>query len=493
MERFAENTRTACYLISVALTLGLLLPTPAGAAVLPVGQPEYDFIYERLVRSDSRSRDYFDYQLGPYQLDRFADSLKPFSQWCRPAVGEMRLFAFAAEDYRAVRKSRGLGYESVRAGVAGTPFTRVSLYADFVLDEESAKDKNYTGKKWRGLAGNVNQAFLSYVSDRVTLMVGRFGSFWGPRSSLVLSPGQKLDGLGYSVRWGRATLSYRLGALDGLNPDEHEVEQFEPRYLAAHRVDFHFSRSLRLGVFETVVFGGPGRQIDLFYLNPLIFFHGSQLNENLNDNTTVGFDLDFKPTDGCKLYGQVLVDDIQLDDKNHGDKEPDQIGLIAGAYLADLLPMLDVQAEYSRVSNWTFNQMHERNRYLNDGRPIGGALGNDYDLADLKFSRWWRDDLQSSVNFRFRRQGQGRIDAEWTQPWVDAEGDYSEPFPTGVVWKTGTVSLGLKGFPARYAFVDFEAGVDWIRNRSHVAGENKTRPFVRIYLSGFLVSELGID
>jgi len=475
------------------MSWAVLLVSPVQAAIFPAGQPEYDYLYDLALRSKTLTPDYSDYQVGPYSITEFGDDLNPFESWRDPNPRNVHTFLFAAEDFRAARQARPTGYESIRAGLIGKPLEKISVYFDFTLDEELAKDENYTGKKWRGFAGDVDQAFLSYTTDRVNLMAGRFGSFWGPRRSLLFSPEQKLDGFGYSVKWGRATVSYRLGALNGLNPDQHRVDQFEPRYVAAHRFDFHLSRRLRIGLFETVVFGGPGRQIDLFYLNPLIFFHGSQLNDNLDDNTMVGFDFDIVPVDRCRLYGQLLVDDIQLDNQNRGDKEPDQLGITAGGYLADLVPQLDLQIEYQRVSNWTFNQMHDRNRYLNDGRPIGAALGNDYDRGQLKLIRWWGGQLKSILNLSYYRQGEGRIDAEWTQPWVDAEGAYAEPFPTGTVQKTTTVSVGFNGFPTRFAFVDVETGVDWVKNLAHMSGDDRTLPFVRVYLSIFLLSGFGLD
>ncbi|MEW5796789.1 MAG: capsule assembly Wzi family protein [Candidatus Zixiibacteriota bacterium] len=480
-------------ILLLTLSLGTVVCRSPEAAVLPLGQPEYDFLYEQQHRRDARQFDAFDLQVGPYLITRFDGRLGPFADWSIPDSSHVRLFGFAAQDFHAVRESRPVGYESVRAGLVGEPFRRLSIYADFILDEELAEDPSYGGKKWRGFAGDIDQAFATYTVDRFNLIAGRFGGFWGPRQSLVFSPNQKLDGFGYTVRWGRASVSYRLGSLDGLNPDEDDVVQHEPRYIAAHQFDWHFGPRLRAGVFETVVFGGPGRQIDLFYLNPLIFYHGSQLNEALNDNTIVGFDFDAQPVEGLLVYGQLLIDDLQIDNKTRSDQEPAQLGILAGGYLADALVSTDLQFEYERVSNWTFNQMHARNRYLNDGRPIGSAQGNDYDMTTLRVIRWWREQLQTSLRFSYYRQGEGRVEADWTQPWTEGDGDYSEPFPTGVVEKTGTLSLGLKGFVTDFAFLDFQAGVDWVRDRGHVAGDHATLPFVNIYLSIFGLSQVGLD
>jgi len=463
------------------------------AGVLPVGQPEYDFLYDRMERLDALTLDQFDYQRAPYCLDRFADDLGPFRPLDEVRGNKLLFGFFAAEKLGAVEEAPPLGYEKLRGIVAGQPINKLSVYGSFVLDEELAEDESYTGKKWRGLAGSVQQAFVAYNTNRFDLIAGRYGGFWGPRRSLLFSPAQSLDGFGYSFRWGKLVISYRLARLDGLTPERDGVEAFENRYLAAHRYDFHFGPKLTVGLFETVVFGGPGRQLELFYLNPLIFFHGTQLNEGLDDNTMVGFDFSCKPSSGLKIYGQVLVDDLQFDDKVKSDKEPDQLGILGGGYFADVIEKTDVRLEYSRVSNWTFNQRLERNRYLNDNEPIGGALGNDYDLIELSVIRWLQDYLLVSGNLSYRRQGEGRVDAEWTMPWLDVEGDYSEPFPTGVVQKTLTASLGAKGFLYGHFNFDLEAGIDKVENRFHIEGDDKSLPFINLTISGFILPIVDID
>lgn len=66
---------------------------------------------------------------------------------------------------------------------------------------------------------------------------------------------------------------------------------------------------------------------------------------------------------------------------------------------------------------------------------------------------------------------------------MQVDGDYSEPFPTGVVEKTTTVSLSLKGYFRTLAVFDIEAGLDRIDNLAHQAGDNRSLPFVRLSLS----------
>ncbi|MEW6049670.1 MAG: capsule assembly Wzi family protein [Candidatus Zixiibacteriota bacterium] len=481
---------------SLILLTFLALPWSLSRAggLLPVGQAEYEFVYDRLERLDALSVDRFDYQLGPYCFDWIRYPAHPFQQLSEIDSSTICLFGFAGEQFHSRQGSRALGRESLRGGVAARPLGHLFVYANFVLDEARAKDPSYHGKKWRGLAGDVEQGFAQYSSQRFDITLGRFASFWGPRRSLALASNAIMDGLAYQVRLGRLTISYRLARLDGLTPKYDSVPQYEYRYFAGHRVDLHLlANRLNVGLFETVVFGGAGRQIDLFYLNPLIFYHGAQLNEGTEDNTLVGFDITVKPRVGFKLYGQVVIDDLQIEKKVQADQEPNEYGVLLGAYLTDLAPSWDVNAEYSRVTNWTFNQVLPRNRVLFENKPVGNALGNDYDLGSVSLYRWFGESKRASINLSYWRQGEGRVDAIWSAPWLDVIGDYDEPFPTGVVQKTLTASVGFKGFALGHFYIDATAGLDRITNRSHHSGEIRTLPFFNLTLSAFASALLDLS
>lgn len=464
-----------------------------GTPVLPVGRMENEFVYDRFERLQTLEYKNFDYQIGPYALDKAEFDIAPLYYFKQEPSERLTLFAVGTEDYRATGKAASRGYESLRGGLVAHPFEKLFVYGNFVLDEKRAADLTYSGKKWRGLAGDVEQAFAYYRTDRFNLTFGRFASFWGPRNSLVLSANVALDGAAYSINWGRLTLSYRLARLNGLNPDKDSVAQFENRYFAGHRLDVHFNNGVRVGFFETVIFGGPGRQIELYYLNPILFFHGSQLNEGADDNTFVGFDFDYVPIDGIRFFGQLLIDDLQIEKKSQGDQEPNELGLSAGVHWVNAFNKTDFKASYTRVSNRTYNQGNERNRYLYNGELLSAALGNDYDQWLLSVLRWINNSLNFGINMIYTRQGEGNVTDLWTTPWLNITGNYREAFPTGIVTKTTRLSLGLKGFFGKFLFTDLETGVDLAKNFEHRAGDNQTRPFVNVKISTFFSGAIDVE
>lgn len=463
----------------------LVLSYSPRAAVLPPGNIEHQLIYDRWERNELGDSGRFDYQLGPYRLVNDKFSAGPFNTLRLLAENELAVFVVADESFRSVKSSSSQALESVRGGIAGALSEKLFVYSNFWLDEKKADDINYYGKKWRGLAGGVENAFVNYQTHSLDLTIGRSASFWGQRNSLVLAPWVTMDGFAYTYRFGRLSLSYRLARLDGLAPERDSVDQFENRYLAGHRLDAHLGYGLRVGIFETVIFGGPGRAVDFFYLNPIIFFHSSQLNEGMDDNTFLGFDFTYKPAGGLKIYGQVLVDDYQIDSQLPSDREPDEIAFQIGIYKLDIIRGLDFRAEYERVTNRTFNQVLGRNRYIYHGQLISGALGNDYDKLSLNFDRWLAEFRLVKAGLSYLRQGEGRVLSGWSTPWLDSDGDYSEPFPTGTVWKTLNLMAGFKGFIGDFAFISLEGGIELHKNYLHNRGDNQELPFVNIKISVF--------
>jgi len=101
-----------------------------------------------------------------------------------------------------------------------------------------------------------------------------------------------------------------------------------------------------------------------------MFYHAVQLNEDVDDNTFLGLDFCWYLNNRHKLYGQLMVDDMQVDDKAIGDQEPDEIGYMLGFSTLDLFDLLDLSARYLKITNRTYNQKLERNRYENRGSLI---------------------------------------------------------------------------------------------------------------------------
>jgi len=236
------------------IILALISSSSLTAQVIPAGHSEYDLLYDQIERIDALSVGRFDRQLGPYSFADLRVSPGPFAYLQSNDNRYLTIFGFGREQFDARRAARATAFESIRGGLVGAPLKNVYVYGQFVLDEQKADDPAYTGKKWRGLAGDVEDAYAFYTTDRLDLTVGRFGSFWGMRESLILGADQKLDGLAYAIRWGRFRLSYRMARLNPLHVLTDSASITENRYFAGHRLDIHLADDLRVGAFETIIF-----------------------------------------------------------------------------------------------------------------------------------------------------------------------------------------------------------------------------------------------
>ena len=456
-----------------------------GAVYLPVNQTEYQFIYD-LSRRAEISGGYNDcfFSVAPYDFEKINLNYPLAGLTSGLDNSHISTFAFLTEDFRSAKYERRQGYESIRGGVIAQPYPRLFIYSNFLLDEKMHDDPDYGGKKWRGLAGEIENSYVAYDAGKLDILLGRFSSFWGPenRSLILSSTARPMDALNLRFQWKKLHFTYQFGKLSRVDTTLTSGA-FENRFFAGHRIDFKPIGNLRIGLFETIIFGGPGRSVDLTYLNPIMFYHAAQLNENVDDNTFLGLDFDWYIRNRHKLYGQLMVDDMQVDDKAIGDQEPDEIGYQIGFSSIDVFGELDLSFEYLKITNRTYNQKLPRNRYENRGELIGHAFGSDGDRLQMIITHWFDLDKKCALEIAYQRHGEGKYDADWTEPWEEYDGDYTEPFPTGRVEKSLKSSLHAAGFYNDIAFVDLEAGLQHVKNYQNIPGDTRTIPFVNLRLS----------
>ncbi len=486
------------YFVLIVILILAQIGTSSADIYLPVNQPEYKFSYDAVRRFEIKHGFYYDnYMTGPYNFSKLQTKFAYPDLVKNNDKRSLRLFAFLGEEFNVRDGFRPGNYEKLRAGFIGSPTDKVSIYLNFLLDAEAASDPLYTGKKWRGLSGEVENGFISYTDKNLELIFGRFGSFWGPDSeSLVLSRSARpMDAFLFRYHWGRLHYTYHLSKLNSY-ADSSGINY--NRYFAGHRIDFRIYDNLNVGFFETIIFGGENRTLEFSYLNPFNFFHAEQLNVSKDDNTFLGVDLTWYLYNRAKLYGQFLADDIQIEDNEAGDNEPNEIGMLFGFEYLDLLELFDFKLQYLRITNRTYNQNVTYNVYENRGELIGHPMGPDGDIFSLSIGKWFTERYRVRLNYDWKRKGAGRYDDIWTEPWL-ADSNYSEPFPTGdVIRKSHLLSLDFTGIYKDVLFLDFTGGIDFedyeIRESTPVNSHaNETILFFNLYISLFFNSPIILD
>jgi len=453
--------------------------------------------------------------VGPYYHSSLAEILSQY----RPSpameiIGDVsetdiRLYSIITEKIKTERSLKTQDLFSIIGGARCQPSKHFGALILFSLDRAKAIDPDYTGKEWRGLAGDIETSAIYYKNNGLDLTLGRQRVFWGPQPiNLILSENaEPLDMFSAGYRKGRLWFNFIIARLDKSRPDSIDYIRFpnytfnDNRYLAGHRLDINIFRNFRLGLFETSLFGGEGRSIELYYLNPLHFFHAIQLNENVDDNTILGLDFTYLPSPGFSIYGQLLVDDFQIDRKSQGDQEPDEIGLLAGLFKSGKpgSSSPDIKLEYTKITNRTYHQIMPRNRYLYRNKLLGHPLGPDSDSLSIMFRFWPDTRMYVELESAFCRHGEGSIYNSWDQPWLEMEGDYNEPFPTGIVEKSISVAVRTAGYmpfseyTSQHLFVMLECGYRKFTNRYNISGENTSTAWLNFSLSWTGSHEIGFE
>ncbi len=480
-------------LVIILILLLVCANLQAGEFFIPVEVQEYQILNDYIQRSEFGNKFVrFNTQLAPLSDKNLFPSHQFFGK-TKPNRFEFSPFLILSEDFESAKFTHSDGYVSIRGGFIAQANKNISVYASYLLDERLAQNDSYSGKKWRGLAGEVETAMAVYEGYGFDIIAGRFGSSWGPsRQSLILSEtARPMDGIQFRGYWGKFSFTYQFAKLNRVFSFAENQTGYINRYFAGHRIDFKANKNLHFSLFETIIYGGPGRSIEIAYLNPLMFFHAFQLNENYDDNTFLGFDFTWFLNNQHKFYGQFLIDDFQIDSEVRGDNEPNEIGILLGINSIDLFDLFDLQAEYLKITNRTYNQIYARNRYENRGQLIGHPFGPDGDRYSLSFIKWFRNNKKATLDFIYQRKGEGSFDDIWTTPWFDID-DYTEPFPTGVVEKSFSASIGFTGYVRPYFFIDASSGINFIDNYQHLDGISKTIPFFSIRLSIMLSTRLNV-
>ncbi len=369
---------------------------------------------------------------------------------------------------------------------------RLTCYNGIRLDQSLLDDPLYPGKRWRGFAGYTEQAYLRFqLFDRATssyklgCTIGRDFLNWGSGKTgrlLFSDHAQPFDQLSVNFQY-KGLRFYMIAAqLEKWNLSDSLVKKYNTRranrYLSAHGITISIRDKLFIGVTEALLYGGPDAPWELKYHNPMLYYHGELLNGGGTDgNGFLYLDVDYFPLRHWELYGEFLVDDYQLEKKIPIDLEPNEFGIIVGAQHGAVLgiPGSLIGLEYVRIANRTYNSWQEWEKFVHFNRPIGYALGNNFDRWHFSASQWLWPGWQIGVQWDRIRQGTGSVLSRWDTPWLKytvAQG-YHEPFPYGIVEVSSRLTLLFRYHPSSYALLEGRVGYSSIDNAEHQRGKSQ--------------------
>jgi len=415
---------------------------------------------------------------------RLLDFLK--SEFQIQSPGQIKTGFYLTQDLKA--DESGLSPRSQAISKVGYSINdKLALYNGIRLDQNLQDDTLYSGAYWRGFSGYTEQA---YISGRIGPMEIQFGKDWqkwgsGRYANLLISDNPPpYDLFRFCLNAGKfkfTSVIMQLNAIaiiDSISTPGEYKKSLNRRFLSAHRIDWHLSKKVQLGIAEAVLYGGENRTFEWQFINPVIFYHGEQENRDYEGNTLVSADFRIFPGKKWMLYGEFLVDDIQFDRKVASDLEPPEMGWIAGARKAGPWgwKTATIGGEYSGVTNRTYNTLQPQQKYLFEDYPIGHSLGNDFDRWTIELSNWFLPELKASLLFSFIRNGESSVYAPFDTSFYlvpEVSMGYCEAFPTGTIEKTYRPEIKLWYYHNRIFTFHSEISYDYIENYQNTKGEKE--------------------
>ncbi len=449
--------------------------------------------------------------LGPYTAQELSAAFQETGNQREPGLSFLKrtsapedaekALAWLELDNALVREAERRTFHTVQRATFGAQFNPVvQMYGAFNIDNQLDADTTYMGERQSGYTAFMEQAYIQAVFGKFRAKFGRDYLVWGPGvdASLHLSDASRpMDHLylSWQNRW--LHLSWFTATLDKTEYPIDDEPSVQNRYLSGHRIEVRPRTFFRIGLAETALFGGPNAGIDFAFLNPVLFYTGVEQNGPQSANVMASLDATLLLWRRLTLYGGFLLDDIQFESKSVDDRgEPPEYGVMAGVNWADPLNIkgLDLFAEYTRVSNRTYNgQGGPWEKYLHRNKPIGHFLGNDFDRT--LFGVGYRTPrLRCRAQYEHRRRGEGRIDKPFDAPWRDVpEGEeYAEPFPTGVVETSNIVQAACRWQPFYWLRNELIVSHYSMENRQNVSGVQKDYWDVRLNVSFEILTAVAV-
>lgn len=172
--------------------------------------------------------------------------------------------------------------------------------------------------------------------------------------------------------------------LGGADAGSLGTVRFPKKYMALHHLSINITDNFNVGIFESTIFSNEdsvGGRFEINYLNPVIFYRGVEQHVGSPDNTVFGLDFKWNPGQGYSFYGQILLDDLIVDELFSGsgwwgNKISGQIG---GKYI-DVFGMdnLDLQLEYNFARPFTYSHTTNLTSYSHYRQPLAHPLGSNF-------------------------------------------------------------------------------------------------------------------
>jgi hypothetical protein len=165
----------------------------------------------------------------------------------------------------------------------------------------------------------------------------------------------------------------------------NQLKPYPNKYGAFHYLTYDVNSRINVGVMEAIMFYDnkhDGRQFEISYLNPIIFYRSAEQQLGSSDNSLLGANINIIPVRKLKLYGQLLLDEFRVHELlNQSGWWGNKYGIQAGLKWVDIfgLPNVDLQSEFNMVRPYTYSEDSTAKSYTQFSQPLAHPLGANFE------------------------------------------------------------------------------------------------------------------
>jgi hypothetical protein len=279
------------------------------------------------------------------------------------------------------------------------------------LDPSNHSGTDYVDNTEGYLAADFD--FLQFKIGRDRKQIG-----YGPINYLLSDNSPQFDYISFDLEFQPLTFSYFHGKLlGGINYQQDTVQggikNISDKYIGYHRIGINVSRDFSFGLGELIIYSN--RSIDLGYLNPFNFYKSVEHADQDRDNSLLFVDLMNNSIKGLKLFGSVLIDDIDFGKIGTGwyGNELLYDFTMYSSNLYNILP-LDLYIQYIRCEPYVYTHRIHDNSYTNTIYGLADPIQPNSDIitARLNFNPNYR--LSLYAEFSYSRHGANELNNDGT-------------------------------------------------------------------------------
>lgn len=234
--------------------------------------------------------------------------------------------------------------------------------------------------------------YASYSPSKIfNFQVGHDRNFFGDGyRSMLLSdnaaayPFLKISTTVWKIKY--VNLYTEFTNASSLPPDSIiEVTGLPRKFGSFHYLSWDVFDWVQIGLFEGIVWPANDstryRGFDVNYLNPIIFFRPIEFGLGSPDNALIGANIKFKPVNNGIIYGQFLMDDLDVAAARGGEGYyRNKFGIQAGFKVYDPFKIknLIVQGEMNQVNPYTYAHKEPEQNYVHYNQPLAHPLGANF-------------------------------------------------------------------------------------------------------------------